>query len=485
MRRLLVTVVVWSCAAGAGAQEPLTENDYAIDLVQTPVLGSGRIVGLGGAYTALADGIDGAPWNPAAYGSRTLWELDYFEWELTAGILFPGAFAEADFFNRHGERYRFGGFGFLSLGFRLQFGDVGFGNLVNIQFYDLKAPTGQTVRANFIVGRYGMAWQLLNGQVVVGIGARTADLAITAPATATELVRFTGTGPEVGVLLKLEDRPWRLGVAARSAVSSEEIHCPGKGDGCDEDGDGIQEAEGFVLPNDVHMPWELQVGFAVQIGNRPLNRRWIDPAIEERRLTDQVTMARWQREREQVHREMRARGEPIPSTTDPYRWLPRRPRDPAFWAREQYVRAQEDAALEARIEAAEDAADREVEQLPRSYVLLTADLLVTGRTLDGVGIEGFLGQQRQDSGDQVTYAVRFGVETEPWQGRLKVRAGTYLEPSRFRTGTYRVHGTGGFDLRLFRWDLFGLFDDFDVRAGATIDVAPRYLDWGIGVGFWH
>ena len=42
----------------ARAQEPLTRNDFAIDLVDGPVLGSGRIVGLGGAYTAIAEGID-------------------------------------------------------------------------------------------------------------------------------------------------------------------------------------------------------------------------------------------------------------------------------------------------------------------------------------------------------------------------------------------------------------------------------------------
>lgn len=457
----------WLVAAGAAAQEaePLTSNDYTIDLVQTPVLGSGRIVGLGGAYTALADGIDGAPWNPAAYGSRTLWELDWFEWELTGTLLFPGAFSDDDFYNS-GVGRDFESLVFLAFGFRLQLGDVGFGVLPRIQQFQL-----EDVDVSFVVGSYGMAWQLLDGQIVVGVGARSAQLTITDPA-GLELVRFNGTGPEVGVLLKLSDQPWRLGAAARTAVSSP----------CESVGEPCAEAGGFVLPRAVHMPWELQVGFAVQIGRRPLNRRWVDPEIAERAIEGDVTMRQWRREREQVWRET---GGGVAPASDPYQWLPGRATDPGFWRREEALRAEEGAEIEERIEAAEDARDREVEELPRAYVLLTADVLVSGRTDHGVGIEGFLAQRRLRSGDEVTYSVRLGLETEPWQGRLKLRAGTYVEPSRYPGGGYRVHGTGGFDLRLFRWDLFGLFDDFDVRVGLTGDVAARYFDWGLGIGFWH
>ncbi len=486
MRVSGAVLVVSLLAAPAAAQEPLEQNDYAIDVVQTPVLGSGRIVGLGGAYTALAEGIDGAPWNPAAYGSRTLWELDFFEWELTAGVLFPGSFSENDFFNRGEDGFLFDQFYFLTFGLRLQFGDIGVGTIPRLQHYQLTAPDGQGVSATFIVGNYGLAWQMLDGQIVLGVGARTADLALVAAEGREGLVSFTGTGPEVGILVKLADQPWRLGAALRSVVRSERIECPGK-ESCDPDGtDGPLPAQvaGFVLPNDVHMPWELQVGFALQVGARPLNRRWVDPAVEEGAIEREVTLRRSEREREQVQDEMRRRGEPEPPA-DPFRWLPRRPADPSFWQAEDARRAEEDEEIERRIDAAEDARDLGVEELSRSYVLITADLLVTGRTPHGVGVEGFLAQERQGSGDEITYSVRLGVEAEPWQGRLKLRAGSYLEPSRFPTGSYRLHGTAGFDLRLFRWDLFGLLDDFDIRVGATGDVAVRYFDWGVGVGFWH
>jgi hypothetical protein len=465
--RLAGALLLAAAASPASAQDapPLVEDDvFALDVVNTPVLGGGRILGLGGAYTALADGVDGAPWNPAAYGSRTLWELDWFEWELSFGFLRPSN----DFFNSGGRVVD--GLTVLTFGLRLQFGDIGIGALPRTIAYDVPEVGGSVA---ITTGSYGVAFQLLDGQLVVGAGLRIGDLTVTQ----VDELTVTGTGPELGVLLKLEGQPWRLGVATRTAVVSEDPICN------DNDGDGVCRVD-WVLPTDVYLPWEVQAGFAVQIGRRPLNRRWTDPEIEEQRIEDHVALARWERERAQVEREMVAGSEPAPPP-DPYRWLPRRPRDPAFWEREAAIREREDERIEERFERWDDRTDDEIAALPRLYLLLSADLLVIGPTPRGLSIEGFATQTWIRSGEEVSYSVRLGAEAEPWGGRLKLRAGTYLEPSRYTGGEYRIHGTGGFDLRLFTWDLFGLFDDFDLRVGAAIDVAARYLDWGISVGFWH
>jgi hypothetical protein len=75
--------------------------------------------------------------------------------------------------------------------------------------------------------------------------------------------------------------------------------------------------------------------------------------------------------------------------------------------------------------------------------------------------------------------VRFGVESEILQNRMKVRGGSYLEPSRFQRSYYRPHGTLGFDVRLFdlwRWSF---------RGTATVDLAPRFFDWGAAIGIWR
>jgi len=79
---LLVAVVALANHASAQTKAtPLTGSE-SIDLVSGPVVGSARVVGLGGAYTALAAGADGAAWTPAAYATRSLWYLSWFEFDL-------------------------------------------------------------------------------------------------------------------------------------------------------------------------------------------------------------------------------------------------------------------------------------------------------------------------------------------------------------------------------------------------------------------
>jgi hypothetical protein len=82
------------------------------------------------------------------------------------------------------------------------------------------------------------------------------------------------------------------------------------------------------------------------------------------------------------------------------------------------------------------------------------------------------------SGDKISFGARIGVESEVMQDRLKVRGGSYIEPSRTQRKYYRPHATVGADVRLFdlwRWS---------ARGTATLDLAPRYFNWGIAFGFW-
>jgi hypothetical protein len=242
----------------------------------------------------------------------------------------------------------------------------------------------------------------------------------------------------------------------------------------------------YAVPRSVHMPLEVQVGFALQLGRRPLNRRWVEPPDFEQDARNRLTMQRWGRERDQVALEDGVAPSQLPH--DPYHWLPRRARDPAWVAAEVERRIAEDAEFDERVDEEDARDDLALLALPRFYVLLTADLLVIGRTEEGVSVETFLAQDPAyfpTAGDEITFSVRLGAETEVWPHRLKIRAGGYLEPSRVENRSYRPHGTFGFDFRLFTWDLFGALDPFDIRAGLTFDLAPRYFDWGIGIGFWH
>ena len=116
----------------------------------------------------------------------------------------------------------------------------------------------------------------------------------------------------------------------------------------------------------------------------------------------------------------------------------------------------------------------------RRYLLVSSDIVFDGQTsARGTGVEGFVMQELDPAGSEPTLSLRLGLESEVWNNRLKLRAGSYLEPSRFEGESIRVHGTAGLEVRLFK--LWG----WDWRVASTVDISRDYENLLIGVGFWH
>ena len=473
-------------AGGARAQtatkaegQALTRNDFSIDLVTGPIVGPNRVVSLAGAYTALGYGIDNAAITPAAYGARTLWDTRWVEWDATLDYS-PGAFRHTDFDNNGISGVTNTDFLFVTGGASIMIGEVGLGALVRLQNYRI----GKSAQLNLVLANYGACYALLDGQLLIGASARTAVLSITETAVQKELVNFTGTGPEVGAVLGLEEVPFRVGLAARSGVTSAQDN-------------RAHTVYGLTLPRSVSLPPELQLGFAYQLGDRPLNRRWINPHDRERELRAIMLARRRVRLREQLDTELaderlrRALDTAPPSASrfelafDDEDELMPQPRDPEFWQAEAKLREREERQLQQDMELETSRYRAGLRALSRKYILLSADAVLIGPTDDGVGFESFLSQIRQVSGANPSFAARFGAEGEPIQNRLKLRVGGYMEPSRFAEGSTRLHATMGFDLRLFAFDMFGLVDEFDLRITAALDVAQRYRNFGFSVGIWH
>ncbi len=480
-----LSLLVPSAVAHAQATRPGLTGRESIDYVTGPVLGSGRIVGLGGAYTALALGSDGAAWTPAAYATRSLWALDWFQWDMTLDYS-PAAFRDMvlDNSGRTGSRYN--DFLFLTAGASVQAGAFGMGALVRMQDYRV----GETGNLRLIIANYGAAYSLLDGQLQIGVAARTAALTITDGA-GTSPVDFMGTGPEVGAALGLADKPYRVGVSARLAVRSDKAN-------------NVGVAAGLTLPRSLVLPAELQVGFAYQLGDRPLNRRFVNPHDVEKELRAKMLAARAQRLRDELARERQderlrwstATAPPgarmaAPTDESGEPGLSAEPRDRNFWLEELQARAQEERLLASALRAATRQREAEVKALPRRYLLLSAEAIFTGQTDNGIGLGAFvdqgslLSQPVRTSGKNISLGLRLGAEGEPIQGRVKLRLGSYLEPSRFAGVPDRVHGTISTEVRLFAWNLLGLVDEFDLRIGASLDIAERYNNLGFGIGIWH
>lgn len=113
---------------------------------------------------------------------------------------------------------------------------------------------------------------------------------------------------------------------------------------------------------------------------------------------------------------------------------------------------------------------------------LAADLSITVASKNAYGLEAFALHELQATGRHWAVSPRFGAEYEWLPGRLRVRAGSYYEPERFDGVPGRWHGTFGVQVRALEFHAWGR------RRGSitlTGDVAARYRNVGISIGFWH
>jgi len=176
----------------------------------------------------------------------------------------------------------------------------------------------------------------------------------------------------------------------------------------------------------VHVPWELAFGAAYQFGDRPLNPRFVTA--------------------EQVARQRSETSEPS----------------------------------KAELKAAEDELFDRYEKRERFYLLVSSELaVVQGNSQAGVG-------PQDASRAAPILSPRLGLESEVIPHILKLRGGSYYEPALTGQMSGRVHGTGGFDVRLFEWNVFGLIKRFDYwKLSVAADAARSYLNTSFTVGFWH
>jgi hypothetical protein len=463
-------------------------NHYGIDLYQGPVLASTRVIGLAGAFVAIGEGVEGDTQNPAAPAVRVPWSNGHFDYDLGFGLTFPATIKNSDFFNSGQQRTDLpkgttGGFVFLDFATNLQLGKWGFGVTTDLQEYALNGATDAAqsstnqVVAQISVTHLQLARAFADGQIIVGAGDRIATLSVqhenafgaTAATGAAEPGSFStvGNGYELGFLLRPNGEQFRIGGAYRSEVNSRAS------------GDTISGTlANLYLPERVTVPWDLDLGMAIQLGPRLLNPRWVDPVVELERIR---RFLRWrQLERERYRRFELAR---VAATHGDV--------DSAARALDADL-ATEAALDEATLSRAEGDVDTQirgqVQALQRFHVLIVSSIVVSGTAREAVGIESFLDRTVQRSGTSLSYSPRIGLETESAPNWLRLRAGSYLEPSRFPYNSKgaRVHGTLGFDEKLFPWTAFGLYrDGTHWRVGGSIDAARDYFGWSVAIGVWH
>lgn len=258
--RLPMWLVFWVLLAPAAHAEPTR-----LDLVRGPIISSSRITGLGGAFTGVAVGIDGASFTPAALGHRPEHSQDWFDWDLGFGFLIvPGR--DVDW---NGDGYspghfapdQGGGLEFqaINLGLLLQPGPVGLG-----VYADIYGWSSGDVTVSHIDANTGLGLALLDGHLIFGVAAQVSSLIISTGDSQTSL---KGQGADLGVLVRPASLPFAFGARLRPTILLESA--------------GADPAFLGVLP------WQLSLGasFRMTADGRPYNRphRALLPAHYDRR----------------------------------------------------------------------------------------------------------------------------------------------------------------------------------------------------------
>ncbi len=345
----------------------------------------------------------------------------------------------------------------------------------------IKTPTAPASAADQLVARISvthvqLARAFADAQLVVGMGVRIATLAVTKQndltATQQDLFGTAGTGYEAGFVLKPNDLQFRVGGALRSGVTTKPSN----------DAPSILYPDDPVnrlyLPERITVPWDVDLGLAIQLGARPLNPLWVDPSVELERVK---RFLHWRKlERERRRRFELSRTNSVHGDVD----AAARALDDEF--------ATEAALDEVTLGRAEHNLDAEIRRrlrvLERFHVLLSGSIVISGRTPEAVGVESFLERVTWRSGASLSYSPRFAVETEVVPNWLRLRGGSYYEPTRFPSNHEggRVHGTVGFDAKVFPFEVFGLFPEGTTwRVGGSLDAARDYFGWSVAIGVWH
>ena len=471
----LLALALLSLSGPARAEEPppIRSNDFTLDVFQGPLLAPLRATGVGGAFAGYAEGVDAIASNAAAPAVREPYSVSYFDYDLSFSFYLPSAFKSTDFDNDGQVGFRYDNFTFLTLGASVQVGRFGLGILGDLETYDLNPRAqGNDTQIVATLGKLHMVagWSVLDGQLSLGGGLRAVVLSFDAGqadgASTQEILSMTGVAPEFGVLIRPNWKPYRIGLTYRMAVEG------GHEGEVRPDADGIVRAGELIVPRKVRLPWEVQLGFALQLGPRPLNPRWLEPHAHKQRVREQIEQERAQRE-EAYQAELAVIEDEV---------------ERAFRAAELAdAEAQQRAREEERLQDESLRAERRARywNWPRERITVLGELLVTGPSENAVSLESFFSQVAKPSGGKPSITPRLGIESEPVPDWLQTRLGTYIEPSRYEGSPARQHFTFGADLRLGRFSVFGLAPHQIWRVSGVIDVAPRYRHLGVSIGAWH
>jgi hypothetical protein len=268
----LLLLLAAATTAVAQPYPPVTDRDFALDLYQGAVLGSVRIVGMGGAHIAASEGVAGIAGNPASAGVRATTSTGNWDWDWNIDGFKP---VLGDDYDNNGmpttgiEGTEVGVFG-LGVYYR----QFALALSAGAQEVAIEQSGGAVFFETALVLHLVAAATVLDDQLTIGAGARIGGFGLSrgSGADATDLISLIGAGPEAGVTWRPRDGNLRLGASGAVAITSESVSSGRCTDPLD--------CDGFIIPGRAVTPWQIGLGAAWRRApttwNRRVPARWRD-----------------------------------------------------------------------------------------------------------------------------------------------------------------------------------------------------------------
>ncbi|MBI4050912.1 MAG: hypothetical protein HY400_00240 [Elusimicrobia bacterium] len=241
---LLLTQAVSAAINGPA----ISNNDYHLDLSVGPVLGSNRMVALGGAYVAIAEDVAGLPANPASV-------LYYHKegdprWRPSFTLGFFKAINK-DLDNNGSTTSDVQSHQVVDFGMILQQGKWGAGILIVGQPMEVK--TGDRITGfSFVTPTIALGRTFMDRQLNVALAIKNATLEIKDKASGDNLFKSGGSGAEIGCLWNSGRGPLRLGFTYQGRSKQDQD--------LDLTSSTPTRVAGLIVPREVELPWKISLG---------------------------------------------------------------------------------------------------------------------------------------------------------------------------------------------------------------------------------
>ncbi len=407
----LAAVLGWAPAARAQDEQPTEPRPERLYFNPGTLLGSARVVALGGAYVGIAEGAAGFPSNLAALAHRgAALEKDWDLGVTLSWLDLPFTGGRQRDLDNDGRPDESEDSRNLLAGVLLQYKRFGMGFALRnagVSYCATAACVGQSERIRVSLTQSVLAGAVAFGQddFILALGLYAAQASFRVSSGGDDL-RYGDTGVAVDMLYRPHGRSYRVGVTVRPEVVAD---------------------------------WNPREGQSPVLAGRTLFEAVVSPAVLS-------LGASWR----------------LGEGSERYNRL-----SPA--ARRQLVI--EGDALPVPAEEARD--------LPAGRWLISVQVDLISGVDNAVPVRTFASTAEPETvGRGAEFAPRLGVEHDTVPGMIRLRAGVYAEPSPFEGRPPRPHVTGGFEVFVLRY-----WDDWAITA--SFDLARRYTNVGLSVGFWR